>query len=86
MLKNGHTNIKIAIKTIRNVKLGYNSHLWFLYALVVLYIFFPLLKNVWDTNVNLDDKKNKKQESYSTKNEKIVKQLKIAGIVLNKYV
>lgn len=37
-------------------------------------------------NVNLDSKKNKKQESYTTKNEKIVNQLKIiqANLMLNK--
>lgn len=37
-------------------------------------------------NVNLDNKKNKKQESYTTKNEKIVNQLKRiqANLMLNK--
>ena len=37
-------------------------------------------------NVNLDNKKNKKQESYTTKNEKVVNQLKRiqANLMLNK--
>jgi surface polysaccharide O-acyltransferase-like enzyme len=36
------------IKSIWKVKLNWNDHLWFLQALVVLYVFYPLLKTAYD--------------------------------------
>ena len=39
------------IKSIWKVKLNWNDHLWFLQALVILYIFYPLLKLAYDKEI-----------------------------------
>jgi surface polysaccharide O-acyltransferase-like enzyme len=36
-----------------HLKLGWNNHLWFLQALTVIYIFFPMIKNAYDNNKNI---------------------------------
>lgn len=33
-----------------NLKMGWNNHLWYMGTLVCIYIFFPLLKQAFDTN------------------------------------
>lgn len=37
-----------ALKSITFLRMSYNNHLWFLYALVVIYCFFPMIKLCWD--------------------------------------
>lgn len=49
-IMDGKVNIVEAIKSIWSLKVNYNHYLWFLYTLVILYIFFPILKVTWDNN------------------------------------
>lgn len=42
--------IKEFFKHVWYRKMWWNHHLWFIGSLVMVYIFFPLLKNVFDTN------------------------------------
>lgn len=37
-------------KTLWNMTSGWNNHLWFLMALAVLYLLFPIIKNAYDTD------------------------------------
>jgi surface polysaccharide O-acyltransferase-like enzyme len=41
------------VKGTLNLKQGWNNHLWFLQALVIIYIFFPIVKNAFDNNKNV---------------------------------
>lgn len=42
--------IKETISSIIFLKLGWNNHLWFLKVLVVIYIIFPIIKYIYDSN------------------------------------
>lgn len=42
--------IKEFLKNVWYRKMWWNHHLWFIGSLVMVYIFFPLLKNAYDTN------------------------------------
>lgn len=48
IINNGSASIVDAIKSLWKLKFKYNNHLWFLGTLVILYVFFPLLKLAWD--------------------------------------
>lgn len=49
-INNEFFGIKEFIKNVWYHKMWWNHHLWFMGSLVVVYIFFPLLKNAFDTN------------------------------------
>ena len=53
LFKENTIDIKSMIKSLWSLKFQYNNHLWFLYTLVVIYIFFPLLKLAWDKEKNI---------------------------------
>lgn len=50
VIRNDHLSFPDFIKGLWNWKTGWINHLWYLGALVCIYIFFPLLKQVYDTN------------------------------------
>lgn len=41
------------IKAIWTWKTGWINHLWYMGALICIYLFFPLLKNAYDTNIRI---------------------------------
>jgi surface polysaccharide O-acyltransferase-like enzyme len=41
------------IKSIWELKIGWVNHLWFLQAIVVIYIFFPIIKVAYDNNIQV---------------------------------
>lgn len=41
------------IKAVWNWKSGWINHLWYMGALICIYVFFPLLKNAYDTNIRM---------------------------------
>lgn len=50
MWRGGHMGVPEILKTLWRQKEGWVSHLWFLGALGVAYIFFPLIKTAYDAN------------------------------------
>lgn len=50
IIRNEYFTVTEFVKALWNLKNGWINHLWYMGALVCLYIFFPLLKQVFDTN------------------------------------
>ena len=50
VIKNEYLTFSDILKYLWTWKLGWLNHLWYMGALVCIYIFFPLLKVVYDTN------------------------------------
>jgi Uncharacterized protein conserved in bacteria len=48
--KGEHSSINVIIKNILSWKQSYINYLWFLQALIVIYLFFPIIKNCYDNN------------------------------------
>lgn len=51
-VKNEYMSLPEFAKGLWNLKQGWINHLWYLPALVVVYIFFPLIKSTYDHNSN----------------------------------
>lgn len=50
LIENEYMSIKDFLVALWTWKDGWINHLWFMGALICIYIFFPVLKNVYDTN------------------------------------
>jgi len=51
-IKNEYMSLFEFGKTLWTWKLGWINHLWFLQTLVIIYMFFPLIKTAYDNNIN----------------------------------
>ena len=53
-MSNGHYfSIAEFIEAILSWKQGWINHLWYMGALICIYVFLPLLKNAYDTNIRM---------------------------------
>jgi len=50
LIKQETLSIKDILKKIWTWEIGWTNHLWFLAAIAVIYIFFPLMKSAYDNN------------------------------------
>lgn len=49
-IKNDSITVQVFFDTLLKMREGYVNHLWFMGALICIYLIFPVLKNVFDTN------------------------------------
>lgn len=48
LIRSETTSIQLFIKSLWSWRVGWTNHLWFLQALVVIYVFYPLIKTAYD--------------------------------------
>ncbi len=53
VIRGNYFSITEFITAIWSWKLGWINHLWYMGALICIYVFFPLLKNAYDTNIRI---------------------------------
>ena len=53
IIRGDHLSVIEFIEAIWNWKMDWINHLWYIGALVCIYVFFPVLKNVYDTNFKI---------------------------------
>lgn len=53
VIKGDYFSITGFIEALWNWKEGWINHLWYMGALICIYVFFPLLKNAYDTNIRM---------------------------------
>ena len=53
VLRGEYFSIVEFLRAIWNWKEGWVNHLWFMGALICIYVIFPILKNAYDTNIRL---------------------------------
>ena len=51
-INNEYMSLLEFAKSVWKLKLNWNDHLWFLQAMVVIYVFFPLIKAAYDSKMN----------------------------------
>lgn len=53
IIRHEYFSLKDLLISLWNWKQGWINHLWYMGALVCIYVFFPLLKHVYDTNMKI---------------------------------